>query len=99
VLGYRWLETGSELTHLKVDVSPAIGHGGQGDHAAPLPLLQAGQQQVGQQEVTQVVDPQLDAEAVLGAAVSHQACSDQAGEEAGRKAMRTDGRIGNEERC
>ena len=34
-------------THLKVDVSPAVRDGGERDHAAAAPFLQALQQQVG----------------------------------------------------
>lgn len=62
-------------THLEVDVPPAISHRGQRDHSSSPQLLQTLQQQAGQQEVTQVVHPELDAETVLGPSVGHQTCS------------------------
>lgn len=58
--------------HLKVNVSPAVSHGGQSDHSSSSRLLHSLQQQAGQQEVTQVVYPELDAEAVFSPPVSHQ---------------------------
>lgn len=49
-----------------------MSHGGQRDHSASPCLLHPLQQQTGQQEVTQVVHPKLDAIAVLSPPVCHQ---------------------------
>lgn len=57
---------------IKVDVAPAIGHGAQCDYTAPSALLQAVQQQTGQQEVAKVVDPKLNTKAVSSAPIRHQ---------------------------
>lgn len=59
-------------THVKVNVSPAMSHGGQRDHSSSPCLLHPLQQQIGQQEVTQVVHPELDAISVLSPPVCHQ---------------------------
>lgn len=61
--------------HLEVDASPAVSHGGHGDHASSSRLLQTLQEQARQQEVAQVVHPELDAETVFCPAVGHQTCS------------------------
>lgn len=75
VLGEMSLCCNSDLNaHLKVDVSPAVSHGGQSDHSSSPSLFQTLQQQAGQQEVTQVVHPKLDAKTIFCPAVSHQTC-------------------------
>lgn len=62
------------VCHLEVDVSPAMSHGGQSDDSSSARLLQPLQQPAGQQEVTQVVHPELDTETVLRPPVTHQTC-------------------------
>lgn len=68
VVGYRGAQ-GAEI-HSPV----AISHRGHGDHAASLCLLQTLQQQSGQQEVTQVIDSEVQLEAVSGLAMPSDPC-------------------------
>lgn len=59
-------------------MSPAVSQRGHSDHASSPRLLQTLQQQRGQQEVTQVVDSELDTETVICPAISHQTCRTEA---------------------
>lgn len=56
---------------IKVDLAPAVGHGGQGHHTALRGLFQAVQQETGEQEVAQMVDPELDPKTVLSSPICH----------------------------
>lgn len=55
----------------EVDVAKAVQERGHGDHPAGRALPQSLQEQVGEQEVTQVVHAERHSEAVLGASWTH----------------------------
>lgn len=57
----------------EVDVAKAVQECGHGDHPAGRALLQSLQEQVGEQEVTQVVHAERHSETVLGASWTHYA--------------------------
>lgn len=51
---------------LEVQFLVLVGGTGESDHAARCALYKARQQQVGEEEVTKVVDPKAHAEAIVG---------------------------------
>lgn len=53
------------VSYIKVNVSPLMSHGGQCDHSSSSRVLHPLQQQAGQQEVAQVINTKLHAEAIL----------------------------------
>lgn len=59
---------------VKVDASKVVGHRRHVDHPTGGVLLQTRQQQIGQEEVAQMIDPKHHPEAVLRAAIGVQAC-------------------------
>lgn len=65
------------MAYLQVYVSPAVGHGSHGDHAASVRLFQTLQQQTRQQEVAQVVHPKLHSKTILRPTVGHETWTTQ----------------------
>lgn len=57
---------------IEVDPTPAMSERRDGDDTSSWTLLQSVQQQTGQQEMSQMVDPELDPETIFSSTISYE---------------------------